>query len=77
MDEAAKFAHAEQQGIKKGMETGIEEEKMQLIRGMHKNGMLIEDIVKFTIINKLTNNTNGYIRWCYLLIIIIIQKTTI
>ncbi len=44
MDEAAKFAHAEQQGIKKGIEKG----KMQLIRGMHKNGMPIEDIAKFT-----------------------------
>ncbi|PGB52786.1 Rpn family recombination-promoting nuclease/putative transposase, partial [Bacillus toyonensis] len=44
MDEAAKFAHAEQQGIKKGIEEG----KMQLIRGMHKNGMPIEDIAKFT-----------------------------
>ncbi|KLA32648.1 hypothetical protein B4080_6140 [Bacillus cereus] len=40
MDEAAKFAHAEQKGIEKG--------KMQLIRGMHKNGMPIEDIAKFT-----------------------------
>ncbi|MFJ7819636.1 hypothetical protein ACIQYX_28155, partial [Bacillus toyonensis] len=40
MDEAAKFAYAEQKGI----ETG----KMQLIRGMHKNGMPIEDIAKFT-----------------------------
>ncbi|MCG3797411.1 hypothetical protein QPL83_01370 (plasmid) [Bacillus toyonensis] len=36
MDEAAKFAYAEQKG------------KMQLIRGMHKNGMPIEDIAKFT-----------------------------
>lgn len=40
MDEAAKFAYAEQKGIEKG--------KMQLIRGMHKNGMPIEDIAKFT-----------------------------
>ena len=44
MDDAAKFAYAEQQGIKKGMEKG----KMQLIRGMHKNGMPIEDIARFT-----------------------------
>lgn len=44
MDEAAKFAHAEQQGIKKGIKEG----KMQLIRGMHKNGMPIEDIARFT-----------------------------
>ncbi len=52
MDEAAKFAHVELQGIKKGMEKGmekgIEEGKMQLIRGMHKNGTPIEDIAKFT-----------------------------
>ncbi|EEM98655.1 hypothetical protein bthur0014_67640 [Bacillus thuringiensis IBL 4222] len=40
MDEAAKFAYAEQTGIEKG--------KMQLIRGMHKNGMAIEDIAKFS-----------------------------
>lgn len=39
MDEAAKFAYAEQKGLKR---------KMQLIRGMHKNGMPIEDIAKFT-----------------------------
>lgn len=44
MDEAAKFAHAEKQG----MEKGIEEGKIQLIRGMHKNGMPIEDIARFT-----------------------------
>ncbi|KAB2460918.1 Rpn family recombination-promoting nuclease/putative transposase [Bacillus sp. CH126_4D] len=44
MDEAAKFAYAEQKGIEKGIEKG----KMQLIRGMHKNGMPIEDIAKFT-----------------------------
>ncbi len=44
MDEAAKFAHAEQQGIKKGIEQG----KMQLIRGMHKNGVSVEDIAKLT-----------------------------
>ncbi|MGX5519272.1 Rpn family recombination-promoting nuclease/putative transposase, partial [Bacillus cereus] len=44
MDEAAKFAYAEQKGIEKGIEQG----KIQLIRGMHKNGMPIEDIAKFT-----------------------------
>ncbi|EEM68423.1 hypothetical protein bthur0009_55350 [Bacillus thuringiensis serovar andalousiensis BGSC 4AW1] len=44
MDEAAKFAYAEQKGIEKGIEKG----KIQLIRGMHKNGMPIEDIAKFT-----------------------------
>lgn len=30
------------------MEKGIEEGKMQLISGMHKNGMPIEDIARFT-----------------------------
>lgn len=30
------------------MEKGIEEGKIQLIRGMHKNGMPIEDIARFT-----------------------------
>ncbi|AHA74266.1 hypothetical protein YBT1518_25740 [Bacillus thuringiensis YBT-1518] len=30
---SAQFAHAEQQGIKRGMEEG----KIQLIRGMYKN----------------------------------------
>ena len=44
MDEAAKFAHTEKQGIKEGMEKRIEEGKMQLIRGMHKNGMPVEEI---------------------------------
>lgn len=34
--------------MEKGMEKGIEEGKMQLIRGMHKNGMPIEDIARFT-----------------------------
>ncbi|MES1051558.1 Rpn family recombination-promoting nuclease/putative transposase [Bacillus thuringiensis] len=45
MDEAAKFAHAK---FKQGMEKGIEEGKMQLIRGMHKNRMPIEEIARFT-----------------------------
>ncbi len=44
MDEAAKFAHARNEGKKEGIEEG----KIQLIRGMHKNGMPIEDIAKFT-----------------------------
>ncbi|MCZ6944215.1 Rpn family recombination-promoting nuclease/putative transposase [Bacillus mycoides] len=48
MDEAAKFAHAEQKGIKKGIEQGVEQGKMQLIRGMHKNGVSVEDIAKLT-----------------------------
>ncbi|MDM8365770.1 Rpn family recombination-promoting nuclease/putative transposase [Bacillus thuringiensis] len=40
LDEKAAVAHAE----KKGMEQG----KIQLIRGMYKNGMDINDIAKFT-----------------------------
>ncbi|TKI31117.1 ATPase, partial [Bacillus mycoides] len=48
MDEAAKFAHAEQQGIKKGREEGKLAERIQLVSGMHKNGMSVEDIAKFT-----------------------------
>ena len=40
MDEAAKDAHARKEGIEEG--------KIQLIRGMSKNGMPIEDIAKFT-----------------------------
>ncbi|MFD0769208.1 Rpn family recombination-promoting nuclease/putative transposase [Bacillus sp. CGMCC 1.60114] len=44
LDEQAKLAHAEQKGRKEGIEEG----KMQLIRGMHKNGMPLEDIAKFT-----------------------------
>lgn len=44
MDEKAALRRAE----KKGREEGKEEGKMQLIRGMHKNGMEIEDIAKFT-----------------------------
>ncbi|MBJ8206558.1 ATPase, partial [Bacillus cereus] len=43
MDEAAKFAHARNEGKKEGRQEGIEEGKIQLIRGMHKNGMPIED----------------------------------
>lgn len=48
MDEAAKFAHARNEGKKEGRQEGIEEGEIQLIRGMHKNGMPIEDIAKFT-----------------------------
>ncbi|MGQ0439369.1 histidine kinase, partial [Bacillus sp. B-TM1] len=59
-DEQAKLAHAREVGIEEGMEKGkkvgkeeglqegIEKGKIQLIRGMHKNGMDIEDISKFT-----------------------------
>ncbi|MED3392408.1 Rpn family recombination-promoting nuclease/putative transposase, partial [Bacillus thuringiensis] len=59
-DEQAKLAHAREVGIEEGMEKGkqvgkeeglqegIEKGKIQLIQGMHKNGMDIEDIAKFT-----------------------------
>ncbi|PFE06524.1 Rpn family recombination-promoting nuclease/putative transposase [Bacillus cereus] len=60
IDEASKYKYAEkkgreeglQEGIEKGKEVGIQEGKLaereQLIRGMHKNGMDMEDIAKFT-----------------------------
>ncbi|MHB0803638.1 Rpn family recombination-promoting nuclease/putative transposase, partial [Bacillus thuringiensis] len=51
-DEQAKLAHAREVGMEEGKEVGIQEgklaERKQLIRGMHKNGMDIEDIAKFT-----------------------------
>ncbi|MEI4618717.1 ATPase, partial [Bacillus cereus] len=34
--------------LQEGMEKGKLAEREQLIRGMHKNGMNIEDIAKFT-----------------------------
>ncbi|WP_243526698.1 Rpn family recombination-promoting nuclease/putative transposase [Bacillus pseudomycoides] len=40
LDEQAKIAHAREEGLEEG--------KAQLIRGMHKNGMPLEDIAKFT-----------------------------
>ncbi|EOP29476.1 hypothetical protein IIS_05154 [Bacillus cereus VD131] len=42
LDEQAKLAHAEQ----KGMEKGIEQVKMQMIRGMHEIGVPLETIAK-------------------------------
>ncbi|MGU3442257.1 Rpn family recombination-promoting nuclease/putative transposase [Bacillus cereus] len=56
LDEKAAVAHAEKKGMEKGMKQGIEKgieqgklaEREQLIRGMYKNGMAIEDIAKFT-----------------------------
>ncbi|WP_033732610.1 Rpn family recombination-promoting nuclease/putative transposase [Bacillus mycoides] len=44
LDEASKFAYAEKRGIEKGKLA----EREQLIQGMHKNGMDIEDIARFT-----------------------------
>ena len=40
LDEQAKLAHVGKEGIEEG--------KMQFIRGMYKNGMPLEDIAKFT-----------------------------
>ncbi|WP_242217610.1 Rpn family recombination-promoting nuclease/putative transposase [Bacillus cereus group sp. BfR-BA-01380] len=48
LDEQAKLAHAREEGLEEGLEKGIEQGKIQLIRGMHKNGMPLEDIAKFT-----------------------------
>ncbi|MED2933778.1 Rpn family recombination-promoting nuclease/putative transposase [Bacillus wiedmannii] len=48
LDEKAAVAHAEKKGTEKGIEKGIEQGKIQLILGMYKNGMDIEDIAKFT-----------------------------
>ncbi|PEZ41801.1 ATPase [Bacillus thuringiensis] len=60
IDEASKYKYAEKQGIEKGRKEGIQEgiekgmekgklaEREQMIRGMHKNDMDIEDIAKFT-----------------------------
>lgn len=48
LDEQAKLAHAREDGLEEGIEKGIEKGKIQLIRGMHKNGMPLEDIAKFT-----------------------------
>ncbi|MEB8895389.1 Rpn family recombination-promoting nuclease/putative transposase [Bacillus cereus] len=56
IDEASKYKYAEkkgreeglQEGMEKGKEVGIQEGKIQLIQGMYKNGLDIEDIAKFT-----------------------------
>ncbi|MGG5739518.1 MULTISPECIES: Rpn family recombination-promoting nuclease/putative transposase [Bacillus cereus group] len=52
MDEAAKFAHAEKEGMKrgiekgmeKGMEKGIQQGKIQVIKGMYELGIPLETI---------------------------------
>lgn len=48
MDEAAGIAHALNKGREQGVQEGKLAERVQLVRGMHKNGMPIEDIAKFT-----------------------------
>ncbi|MDG0950870.1 Rpn family recombination-promoting nuclease/putative transposase [Bacillus paranthracis] len=47
-DEQAKLAHAREVGKEEGIQEGKLAEREQLIRGMYKNGMDIEDIAKFT-----------------------------
>lgn len=42
LDEQAKLAHAEQEGMEKGIEKG----KMLIIRGMHEIGVPLETIAK-------------------------------
>ncbi|PFR19863.1 histidine kinase [Bacillus cereus] len=34
--------------MKQGIKQGIEQGKMELIRGMHKNGVSVEDVAKLT-----------------------------
>ncbi|EEM02148.1 hypothetical protein bmyco0002_55120 [Bacillus pseudomycoides] len=48
MDEAAGIAHALNKGREQGLQEGKLAERVQLVRGMHKNGMPIGDIAKFT-----------------------------
>ncbi|MHA4119329.1 Rpn family recombination-promoting nuclease/putative transposase [Bacillus cereus] len=52
IDEASKYKYAEKKGREEGLQEGMEQGKLaereQLIRGMHKNGMDIENIAKFT-----------------------------
>lgn len=50
MDEAAKFAHAETEGMKRGMEKGrkegVQQGKIQMIKSMHALGIPLETIAK-------------------------------
>nr|WP_139371961.1 hypothetical protein [Bacillus anthracis] len=46
MDEAAKFAHARNEGKKEGIQEGVQQGKIQMIKGMHELGVPIETIVK-------------------------------
>lgn len=56
MDEAAGIAHAlnkgreqgRKEGLQEGIKKGVVKGEIQLIRGMHKNGIPKEDIAKFT-----------------------------
>lgn len=46
MDEAAKFAHAHNEGKKEGIQDGIQQEKIQMIKSMHELGVQVEIIAK-------------------------------
>ncbi|PHE89559.1 ATPase, partial [Bacillus toyonensis] len=46
MDEAAKFAHARNEGKKEGIQEGVQQGKIQMIKGMHERGVPIETIAK-------------------------------
>ncbi len=59
MDEAAKFAHAEKEGMKrglekgmeKGLEKGVQQGKIQMIKSMHDLGIPLETIAKASKLN--------------------------
>ncbi|OFD70134.1 hypothetical protein BWGOE10_58550 [Bacillus mycoides] len=50
MDEAAKFAHArnegKKEGIQEGVQQGVQQGKIQMIKGMHELGVPLETIAK-------------------------------
>ncbi|HDR7642391.1 MULTISPECIES: Rpn family recombination-promoting nuclease/putative transposase [Bacillus] len=46
MDEAAKFAHARNEGKKEGIQEGVQQGKTQMIKGMHELGVPLETIAK-------------------------------
>ncbi|OTX43960.1 ATPase, partial [Bacillus thuringiensis serovar shandongiensis] len=46
MDEAAKFAHARNEGKKEGIQEGVQQGKIQMIKGMHELGVPLETIAK-------------------------------
>ncbi|TKI42889.1 ATPase, partial [Bacillus mycoides] len=46
MDEAAKFAHARNEGKKEGIQEGVQQGKIQMIKGMYELGVPLETIAK-------------------------------
>ncbi|PRT15837.1 hypothetical protein C6360_27305 [Bacillus wiedmannii] len=46
MDEAAKFAHAHNEGKKEGIQEGVQQGKIQMIKGIHELGVPIETIAQ-------------------------------